>query len=183
VVRARDAGLDGVEAKIAKRCCSQVRTGATSMEALVIASVAPVAVVAGCVLQPLKVSNGHHTVLGSLVVLLCRAKMALRLSWCGVAVEVGLLNVVATRHGPGCQAANLSHAICVAFLCGGQLNSRVGSAIEHATVVAAGWVAWRRACNVRKVDSNAQLESLVTLVVLGLDNEVSNGHGERDSTV
>jgi hypothetical protein len=127
------------------------------MEVLVIASVAPVAVFAGYVLQPLKVSSGYRPVLGSLVVLLCRAKMVLGLSWCGVAVEVGLLSVVARRRGPGCHAANTSHAICVGFLCV-PLNFRVGS--ERATVVFAGWVAWRRSCNVRKVDSNAQLSSL-----------------------
>jgi hypothetical protein len=67
VVRARDVGLDGVVPKVAKRCCHQVRTCVTSMEALVIASVALVAVVAEYVRQPLKVSNGHHPVLGSLV--------------------------------------------------------------------------------------------------------------------
>jgi hypothetical protein len=66
-VRARDAGLDGVVPKIAKRRRYQVRTCTTSMEALVIASVALVAVLAGCVLQPLKVSNGYHGVLGSFV--------------------------------------------------------------------------------------------------------------------
>jgi hypothetical protein len=37
------------------------------MEAPVIASVAPVADAAGYVRQPLKVSNGRHPVLGSLV--------------------------------------------------------------------------------------------------------------------
>jgi hypothetical protein len=141
VVRGRDADLDGVVPKIAKLCCYQVRTCATSMEALVIASVAQVAAFAGYVLPPLKESNGHHPVLGSLVVLLCRAKMALRLSWRGVAVEVGLVSVVARRHGPGFHAANTSHAICVGFLCG-PLNFRIGSAIEHATVVSPGWVAY-----------------------------------------
>jgi hypothetical protein len=121
------------------------------MEPPVIASVAQVAVFAGYVLLPLKVSNGNH-VLGSPVALLCRAKMVLGLTWRGVSVEVGLLSVVATGRGPGCHAANMSHAICVAFLCG-PLNSLVGSAIEHATDVFAGWVAWRRVCNVRKDDS------------------------------
>jgi hypothetical protein len=157
VVGGRDAGLDGVVSKIAKRCCYEVRACATSKEALVTASVAPVAVFAGYVLPPLKESNGHHLVLGSLVVLLCRAKMALGLRWRGVAVEVGLLSVVARRHGPGFHAANTSHGICVGFLCG-PLNFRVGTAIEHATVVFAGRVAWRRACNVGKVDTSAQLE-------------------------
>jgi hypothetical protein len=151
-VRASDAGLDGAVAKIAKRCCSQVRTCATSKEALVTASIAPVADFAGYVLPPLKKSNRHHLVLGSLVVLLCHAKMVLRLSWRSVAVEFGVLSVVATRHGPGCLAANMSHSICIGFLCG-PLNSRVDYAIEHATAVFAGWVAWRRACNLRKVDS------------------------------
>jgi uncharacterized membrane protein (DUF441 family) len=68
-VRAREhAGLDVVVSKIAKRGCYQVRTcDATSMEALVIASVAPVAVVAGCVRQPLTISNERHVVLGFLV--------------------------------------------------------------------------------------------------------------------
>jgi hypothetical protein len=70
--------------------------------------------------------------------------MVLGLSWRGVAVQVGLLNVVATSPGPGCLAANTSHAICVGFL-GGPSNSRVGA---HATVVFAGWVAWRRSCSV-----------------------------------
>jgi hypothetical protein len=116
------------------------------MEAPVIASVALVAVFAGYVRQPLKVSNGQHPVIGSLVVELCRAKMVLGLGWRGVAVQVGLLNVVATSPGPGCDAANTSHSICVGFLCGP--NSRVGSAFEHATVVVAEWVAWRRACSV-----------------------------------
>jgi hypothetical protein len=144
VVHARDAGLDGVVPKVAKRCCSLVRTCAISMEALVIASIALVAVFPDYVLQPLSVSNGHHLVLGSLVVLLCRARRVLGLSRCGgVAVEVGLLSVVATGRGPGFYAANTSHAICVGFLCD-PLNSRVGSAIEHATVAFARSVAWRR---------------------------------------
>jgi hypothetical protein len=140
-VRASDVGPDGVVPKGAKRCYYQVRTCATSMEALVIASVALVAAFAGCVLQSLKVTSGCHPVLGSPVVLLCRAKMVLGLSWCGGAVEVGLLRVAATGRGPGCHAANTSHAICVGFL-RGPLNSRVGSAIEDATVDVAGWVAW-----------------------------------------
>jgi hypothetical protein len=114
------------------------------MEALVIANDAEVVVFPGCVRQPLMVSNGNHPVLGSLVVEPCRAKMMLGLSWCGVAAAVGLLSAVATRRGPGCHAANLSHVIYIGFLCG-LLNSRVGSAIEHATVVSAGWVAWRGA--------------------------------------
>jgi hypothetical protein len=137
------------------------------MEAPVIASVAPVAVFAGCVLSPLKVSNGHHPVLGSLVGELCRAKMVLRLSQHGVAVEVGLLNVAARDRGPGCHASNTSHAICVGFL-GGPLNFRVGSAIVRATVVFAGSVAWRCAGNVQKIDPSAQVVSRVTLVVLDL---------------
>jgi hypothetical protein len=158
-VCASEVDLDGVVPKIAKGCCCyQVRTCATSMEALVIASDALVAVVAGYVRQPLKVSNGRHHFLGSLVGQLGRAKMVLGLSWRGVAVEVGLLGVAAMRRGPGCHAAKMSHAICVRFLCG-LLNSRVGSAIEHATVVVAGWVAWRRAGNVRQVDAKAQVES------------------------
>jgi hypothetical protein len=144
-VRARDVGLDGVVPKVANR----VRISATSLEALVNASVALVAVFAVYVRQPQKVSNGQHPVLGSLVVELCRAKMVLGLSWFGVAVEVGLLSVVATGRGPGCCAANTSHAACVGFLCG-PLNSRAGSATEQATVVSAGWVAWRRAFNVRE---------------------------------
>jgi hypothetical protein len=161
-VRAReDAGLDGVVPKVAKRCCSQGRTCATSIEVLGIASVAPVAVFPACVLQPLKLSNGYHPALGSPVVLLGRAKMVFGPSWRGVAVEVGLLSVVATRRGPGCHAANMSHSICVRFL-RGPLNFRVGSAIEHATVVFAASVAWRRVRNVRKVDTSAQVEARVT---------------------
>jgi hypothetical protein len=156
------------------------------MEALVIANVAPVAIDEGFVRQPLKKSNGHCHVLGSLVDLLCRAKMVLQLRWCGVAVEVGLLSVVATHRGPGCHTANTSHASCVGFLCG-PLNSRVGSAIEnaieHATVGFANWGAWRRVCNVRRVDSNTQVEPRVTLVALGLDNVGSCGHVEGDSDV
>jgi hypothetical protein len=131
------------------------------VEALVIASVALVAAVVGYVRLPLKVSNRHHPVLGSLVGELGRAKMVLGLSWYGVAVEVGFLSVVATGRGPGCHAANMSHAIRGGFLCG-PLNSRVGSAIQHATVVFAGWVAYRRACNVRRVDTSAQVEVRVT---------------------
>jgi hypothetical protein len=157
-VRARDMGLDGAVPKIAKRCCCQVRTCAASMEALVIANVAPVAVFAGCVRQPLKVANGHHHVLGSLVGKLCRAKGVLGSSWRGAAAEVGLLSAVAKHRFPGCLATNTSHAICVWFLCG-PLNSRVGSAIELATVVFVGWVAWCRACNVRKVDTSVQGEA------------------------
>jgi hypothetical protein len=60
-----------------------------------------------------------------------------------VAVDMGLLSVMATRRGPGLHPANTSHAICLGFLYG-PLNSLVGSAIEHATVVFAGWVAWLR---------------------------------------
>jgi hypothetical protein len=179
-VRARDAGLHGVLPKVAKRFCSQVRTCATSEEALVIASVAPVAVFAGCVLEPLKVSNGHHPVLCALVDQLCRAKMVLRLSRRGVAVEVGLLSVAARDRGPGCHAANMSLAICVGFLCG-PLSSRVGSAIEHATVVVGDWVAWRRICNVRKIDSSAQVKARVNVVVFDLENEGSCGHVEGGS--
>jgi hypothetical protein len=146
-----DVGLDGVVPKVAKRCCYQVRTCATSIEALVIASVVLVVDFAGCVRQPLKASNGHDPVLGSLVVSLCHAKMVLGPKWRGVAVETGLLCVVARGHCPGCHAANTSHAVCVGLL-SGPLNSRVGSAIENATVVSAGWVAWRRARNVRRVE-------------------------------
>jgi hypothetical protein len=146
-VRARDMGLDGVVPKIAKCCCCQVRTCATSMEALVIASVVPVAVFAGCVLEPLKVSNGHQPVLGCLIGEFCPAKMVLGLSWRGEAAEVGLWSVVARHRGPGCHAANMSHVICLGFLCG-PLNSRVGSAIENVTVVFAGWVAWRLVFNI-----------------------------------
>jgi hypothetical protein len=154
VVRAReDAGLDRVVPKVAKHCCCLVRTCATSIGALVIASAAPVAVFAGYVLQPLNLSSGHHPVHSSLVVLLCRAKMVLGLSRSGVAVEVGLLSVVARRRGPACHAANTSRAICAGFLCG-PLNS----AIENATVVFAGWVAWRRVRNVRKVDTRRRLK-------------------------
>jgi hypothetical protein len=91
--------------------------------------------------------------------------MVLGLSWCGGAAEVGLLSVAATGRGLGCHAANTSHAICVRFL-RGPLNSRVGFAIEDATVVVAGWVAWRRVCNARKVDTSAQFESRVTIVGL-----------------
>jgi hypothetical protein len=113
------------------------------MEALVIASVVPVAVFAGYVLQPLTVSSGYRPVRGSLVFLLCRAKMVLGQRGRGVAVEVGVLSVAARRRGPGCHAANTSHAICLEFLCGPS-NSQVGSsAIEHA-----GRVAWLRACSV-----------------------------------
>jgi hypothetical protein len=118
------------------------------MEALVIASDAQVAVVAGCAPQALKVSNGHYPVLGYVAVELCRAKMLLGLSWHGVAADVGLLSLAATARGPGFHAANMSHAIGVGVLCG-PLNFRIGFDIEHATVVFAGWVAWRRACNVR----------------------------------
>jgi hypothetical protein len=67
VERGRDAGLDGVVPKIAKHCRYEVRTCATSIEALVIASVAPEAVVAGYVLQTLNIAKEHHPVLGSLV--------------------------------------------------------------------------------------------------------------------
>jgi hypothetical protein len=133
----------------------------------VIASVAQVAVFVGCVLEPLKVSNGHYPVLGALVCELCLAKMVLGLRWRGVAVEGGLLYVVATGRGPGFHGASTSHAICARFLCG-PLNSRVGSAIEHAAVVVVGWVAWRRACNVRKIHPSAKVESRVTLVALEL---------------
>jgi hypothetical protein len=146
-VRARDAGLDGVVPKVAKFCFYQVRTCATSMEAPAIASVAPVAVFADCVPQPLKVSSGYRPVLGSLVGELCRAKLVLGPSWRGVAVEVGLLSVVATCRAPGCHAANMSHAMGIGVRCG-PLNSRVGSAMRHATVVVAGLVAWRPAFNV-----------------------------------
>jgi hypothetical protein len=128
--------------KIAKRCCYAVQSCATSMEALVIANVAPVAVFAGYFRGRLKVSNGHHPVLCSLVCQLVRAKMGLRLSRRGVAREVGLLSVMATRRGPDFYAVSTSHAICVGYF-HGPLNSRVDSAIEHATAVFAGWVAWR----------------------------------------
>jgi hypothetical protein len=181
VVPAREAGLDGVVPKVAKRCCYQVRTCATLMEALVIASVASVAVFAGRVLPPLKQTHGHRPVLRSVIVLLCRAKIVLGVSWCGVAVEVDLLSAVAKHGAAGCHAANTSHAICVGFL-RGPLNSRVGSAIEHAIVVFADWVAWRRVCNAKGL-TQAQVESQVTLVVLGLDNEGSCGHVERDSAL
>jgi hypothetical protein len=181
-VRARNAGLGGVVPKVSKRCCCQVRTCATSTKVLGIASVAQVAVFAGCVLQLLKVSNGHHPVLGSLVVLLCRAKMVLGPSWRGVAVEVGLLSVVATRRGPGCHAANMSNVIFLRFL-RGPLNSRVDSAIQHATVVFAASVAWRRVRNVRKIETSAQVEARVALVALGLDSEWSSGPAEGDSVV
>jgi hypothetical protein len=110
----------------------------------VIANVAQVAAFPGWVVQPLKLSNGHYPVLGYLAVELCRAKMMLGLSWHDVAADVGLLSAVATRRGPGCHAANMSHVVDIGFLCG-LLNSQVGSAIERATVVSAGWVAWRRA--------------------------------------
>jgi hypothetical protein len=109
--------------------------------------------------------------------------MKLGLSWRGVAVEVGLLSVVARRRCPGCHVANTSHALCLGFLCG-PLNSRVGSASEHPTVVFAGWVAWRRrACNVRTVDTSTEVESGVTLVALGLNNEGSCGRVAGDSAV
>jgi hypothetical protein len=62
-----NAGLDGVVPKVAKRGFSQVLTCATSMEALVIANVALVALFAGHVLQPLNVSSGYRPALGSLV--------------------------------------------------------------------------------------------------------------------
>jgi hypothetical protein len=162
-VRAKPVGLDGVVPEIAKRCCYQVRICATSMEALLIASVAPVAVSAGCVLQPLKVSSVYRPVLGSLVGLLYRATRVLVPSCRVVAGAVGLLSEAATGHGPGCHAANMSNAICVGFL-RGPLNFGVGSAIEDATVVVAGWVAWRRVCNAGKVDPSAQLESRVAIV-------------------
>jgi hypothetical protein len=110
----------------------------------VIASIVRVAAFAGYVRQSLKVSSGYRPALGSLVGELDRAKMVLRPSWRGVAVEVGVLSVVARRRSPGCHAANMSHAIRVGFLCV-PLNSRVGS---HATVVFALWIAWRRACSV-----------------------------------
>jgi hypothetical protein len=71
--------------------------------------------------------------------------MVLALSWCGGAAEVGLLNVTDMGRGPGCHAENTTHVVSGGFLCG-PLNSRVGSAIVHATVVSAGWVAWRRTC-------------------------------------
>jgi hypothetical protein len=93
--------------------------------------------------------------------------MVLRLSRRGVAVEVDLLSVAATGRRPGCHAAKMSHAICVGFLCG-PLNSQVCSAIELATVVSAGWVALRRAYNVRNVDTSVQVEARVTLVVVDL---------------
>jgi hypothetical protein len=79
--------------------------------------------------------------------------MVLQMSWRGVAADVGLLSAVATPRGPGCHAANMSHVIYTGFLCG-LLNFLAGSAIERATVVFAGWVAWRRACNVRKGDTS-----------------------------
>jgi hypothetical protein len=143
-VLATDADLDGVVPKFAKRCCYQVRTCAISMEALVIANDAEVVVFPGCVRQPLMVSNGYHPVLGTLVVEPCRAKMMLGLSWCGVAVEVGLLSLAAAARGAGFHAPNMCHAICGPLNCG-PLNCLAGSAIEHATVVSAGWVAWRGA--------------------------------------
>jgi hypothetical protein len=163
-VYARDAGLDGVVPKVANRCCSQVRTCATSMWAPVIATVSPAAVVARCVRQLLKESNGHHPVLGAPVVLLCRAKMVLGLRWRGVAVAVAVLSVVSRRRGPGCHAANMSHATCVGFLCV-PLNSRVGSAVEHATVVVADWVAWRCACDRSTQARRLKRASLINLVV------------------
>jgi hypothetical protein len=127
------------------------------MEALVIA-IAPAAVFAGHIRQPLKVSNGYRPVLGSLVGLLCRAKMALPLSWRGVAVEVGLLSAVATGRGPGCHAANMSRAIRVVYL-RGLLNSRLGSAIQHATVVFGGCVAWLRASDAIGAASSQSLRT------------------------
>jgi hypothetical protein len=104
--------------------------------------------------------------------------MVRQLSWRGVAAEVGLLSVAATAHGPGCHAENTTHAVSGGFLCG-PLNFRVGSAIEHATDVSVGWVAWRGAWNVRRVDASAQVESRVsstrlvwtTKVVVGLLKE------------
>jgi hypothetical protein len=89
----------------------------------------------------------------------------LGLSCRGVAVEIGLLSVVASRRGPDCHAENMSRAICVVFLCG-PLNCRVGSAVEHTTVVFAGWVAWRRVHNLGKFDTSAEVESPVTLLQL-----------------
>jgi hypothetical protein len=77
------------------------------------------------------------------------------LSCRGLVAEVGLLSVAATACGPGFYAANMSHTKCGGFLCG-PLNSLVGSAKEHATVVSAGCVAWRRACN--KGCTSAQIE-------------------------
>jgi hypothetical protein len=115
----------------------------------VIASVALVAVFGGCVLQPLKVSSGYRPVLGPLVGLLCRTTRVLGPSCRVVAVAVGLLSEAATDRGPGCHAVNTNHAICVGFL-RGLLNSRVGSAIEHATVDFACSVAWRRVCKAGK---------------------------------
>jgi hypothetical protein len=108
----------------------------------VIASVVLVAVFARYVRPSLNLSNGHYLVLGSLVGKLCRAKLVSGPSCHVIAVDVGFLSLAATRPGPGCHAANTSHAICVRFLYG-PLNSLVGSAIEHAIVVFAGWVAWR----------------------------------------
>jgi hypothetical protein len=161
VLRARDASLDGVVPKVAKRCYYQARTCSTSMATLVIASVSPAAVLVRCVPQLLKESNGHHPGLDSLVGQPYRARLVLGPNWRGVAVEVGVLSVAATGRGPGCHAATMSHTICAGFLCV-PLNSRVGSAVEHATVVVAGWVAWRCARNVGKVDTSAEVESRVT---------------------
>jgi hypothetical protein len=85
------------------------------------------------------------------------------MSWRGVATEVGLLSVVAKHRFPGCLAANMRHATWGAFL-GGLSNSQVGSAIEHPIFVFAGWVAWRRVCNVQKVDVNARGKSRATVL-------------------
>jgi hypothetical protein len=104
VARVGDAGLDEVAPKLAKRCCYQVRTCVTAVEALGIASVAP------------------------------------------------------------------ADDYCVGVLCGPS-NSRVGSAVGRATVVLAGWDAWRRACDVRKVDTSTQVEARVTVVNLGVESE------------
>jgi hypothetical protein len=75
------------------------------------------------------------------------------------------------RLGPGVHAVNTSHAICVEVPCG-PLNSRVGSAVGRATVVLAGWYAWRRACDVRKIDNSAQVEARVTIVALVVESKI-----------
>jgi hypothetical protein len=117
--------------------------------------------------------------------------MVLRPSWRGVAVEVGLLRVVARRrgrgcHGRGCHAANMGQASCVGFLCA-PLNSRLGSALEHATVALAGGVAyyivvlavWERLTRAHRL----KYASLANLVALDGDNEGRCGQVERESTV
>jgi hypothetical protein len=83
---------------------------------------------------------------------------------------LGLSSLAATSPGPGIHAVNMSYSICVGVL-RGPLNSRVGSAVGRAAVVLAGWDAWRRACDVRKVDTRAQVEARVTMVALGLESE------------